>query len=324
VIGLLVCALVALASVGCKPAIRSASSEIPRAATPALVDTGLEVFEEPETRQRLADVLGTPEMQRAFEELAAGFTRGALQGLSSEETAALVARFTSVLVESLSSEMDRLGPALARLSEPTEKYVAGLTAAMVRAASDELARSMGPAMRTAITEEIGPALRQAMAEDLGPGLAAMLRSAELNDALGGAVRVASRQAVLGSNDALADLAEHRSEDRSEAPLGAVGQLFTQRTWLLPLLITAAIFSIPVVWLLRDRAATKRARAESDRRAARAGALLAAMELERDGGRSSEVLALLRRELAPDDVVEEGATEDRPRVARRPPRPRPAT
>ena len=62
-------------------------------------------LEEPKARQQFADVMATPEMQRAMGEVSSAFVKGVALGLSSEEMAQELAatsrRMTDVMTESL-------------------------------------------------------------------------------------------------------------------------------------------------------------------------------------------------------------------------------
>jgi hypothetical protein len=254
-----------------------------------------------------------------------------VEGLSGEELARLVAEFTSAVVQVLAERVAELEPALGRLADETERRAASLTAAVVGAATQEIVRAMGPAIRAMITDEIGPALRQTMADELGPGLAAMLRAPEVNAALGETARVVAREGVIGSNDALVILAEQHRDDRSDAPLGLLGRYFGTRTWLLAAIVVAAVLAIPLAWLFRERIRARRYREESERRAARADALFEAVE-RAGGAPSSELIALLRQQIVRQDAASEREARRDAREAarrdergpRRPPRPRPAT
>ena len=75
-LALFVLAVLALtASAGCAGTVRSAS----RAAVPVIVDESLGAFEDPLTRQRFEQILGSPEMQGALEETARAFVHGAVE-----------------------------------------------------------------------------------------------------------------------------------------------------------------------------------------------------------------------------------------------------
>src|SRR5689334_12871899 len=75
----------ALASNGCAQTAKSAGAEAAKGAVPAGTRAELTTLEDPNTRERLAGVLATPEVQRAIDELSAGISRGVVEGLTSEE-----------------------------------------------------------------------------------------------------------------------------------------------------------------------------------------------------------------------------------------------
>jgi len=249
-----------LAGAGCTPAVHAASAEIPKTATPAVADASLKVLEDPQTRDRIAAVLGTPEVQKALAEISEGLSIGVLDGLSREQ---------------LAQRLKDLDPVVRRLA-------GAIGDAIVRSAADEVRRSLGPA------------IREALDEDMAPAFAAMLRTPELRDALGEATREVAKQAVYGSNDALASLAEQRKLTRN-GPIGAIGAFFDGRTWLLVLLAVAAAFAIPLAWLVKERAAAKRYHLEAERRTAETASLLRALDEMGDAPISRDLLSLLRRQ-----------------------------
>jgi hypothetical protein len=211
---------------GCAPTVRSATEAAARAGAPAAADATLQVLEDQRMRERLAAVMATPEIQEAIQELSAGVAAGVVKGITTEEMA-------------------------------PERFAGAVTQQIMRSASAEISKSIAPAMHQAIVDDLGPAMRESMHKDLAPGFAAMLKSPDVQSALAETSREVARQAVLGSNEGLAELAEKRKRDEGGAPLGSIGAFFMRRTWLLALLVAAAVFSVPIVWLLRERRATKR-------------------------------------------------------------------
>src|SRR5262249_38654672 len=82
----------------CASRARSFAADAPRLAIPATVDEGLKAGEDESTRNRLELVLASPEIQQAIEEVAKAAAKGALDGLSSEETNERLASLTRTLV----------------------------------------------------------------------------------------------------------------------------------------------------------------------------------------------------------------------------------
>jgi hypothetical protein len=136
-----------------------------------------------------------------------------------------------------------------------------------------------------------------MQRDFAPGLAAALQTPELREAVGQSVREIVRQGVYGSNDALAELAAKQEKEHKSAPLGSIGAFFSKRTWLLVLLVVAAVFSLPLAWLLKQRAESNRYRQEAERRRAEASVLLRAIDAAGDNPLAADLMRLLRKQLA---------------------------
>src|SRR5689334_8463247 len=76
---------------GCQAAFQRAATEAPRGAVPAVVDETLKAGEDPRTRQRLVQVLETPEMKRAIAEIARSAVAAALEEASAEASEERVA-----------------------------------------------------------------------------------------------------------------------------------------------------------------------------------------------------------------------------------------
>lgn len=298
---------------GCAPNVRAMSADVAKGATPAAAESGLATMEDPETRARLAKVLGTPEMQLAMREVSAGLSRGVVEGLSSEAMEQhldkLVTRLSRATILAISKGMDEdLSPAMERMVGSSidaamsserraqmSRLAGAIVAEIMRSIAAELPASVAPAMRKALHDDLGPALRETVNKDLTPALADMARSPAIKAAFGEAAHEVARQSVLGSNQALAELAEQRKRENGGGPLGSVVTFFGERTWLLGVLMTVLMFSVPLVWLVVDR--RRRQRAFEARRAEGAAAILDAMDAKGD---SRELVALLRRQLLVHD------------------------
>jgi hypothetical protein len=160
---LVVCAPLVM---GCTGLLTSSAPKVTRAAVPAAIDESLNTFDEPATRRRVAELMGTPEMQRAAGELGGAAVDGAVDGASStrsEErlsrlTAQLTDTFTRSLAEGLENERGRIRATL-------DTTAAEATHAASRAAADELRESIGPAVRESLVTALrSPDLRAALDE----------------------------------------------------------------------------------------------------------------------------------------------------------------
>jgi len=135
--GIVVLAFVIGAAVvtsGCGASVRSAARDVPRLATPIVIDESIHSFEEPEVRERVARIMGSPEMQSAFREAAAAAVAGGVGQLATADVDARAARLTDAVAKSL-----------------------------VRGASAEIPRTLAPALRQSIVESLrAPELRDAL------------------------------------------------------------------------------------------------------------------------------------------------------------------
>jgi len=215
----------AVSGVGCKAAVRDAASEVPRAAAPSLTKATVETFEDPQLRDRIADILASPEMQRGFEEASAAIAKGVAQGLTdaqlAEQLRAMIQRLTRELAVAVTATLREAQPAV-------EELAAAMTKGVVRSMNESLGK------------------------ELAPAIAATLRNPELRDAVGETGRDIGRQVVLGSNDGLHELEEGK---RGE---GLIAK-FTQNIPLIAVCIGFAVLLIPIAWLLAERRAFRRDR-----------------------------------------------------------------
>lgn len=298
---------------GCAHTIRSATGEVVAGAAPAAAKSTLTLAEDDKLRERVAQALETPEIQRALAAVSRGVVHGATQQMA-VDVPPLVDQLSQTVSKTLKKNMAgieagtdaltrravsaALDEALAEGRQAKmEKFMTNMTSALSKTLAAEMS-TISPALSKAIKEDLGPAAGEVLKKET----VGLLGSPELKDALAGIVREVSRQGVLGTNDGIAELAEKRRVEGKNAPLGAIGTFFSERTWLIGGLITALFLAIPIVWLMRQHRDAKRYRDEAERRANRAAALLAALQtLERlNEDSKEEVLSLLREELRDSD------------------------
>ncbi len=130
---------VAALACGCGASVRSAARDVPRIATPVVIDESIHSLEDPAVRERIARIMGTPEMQRAFRDAAAAAVTGGAGELAR-------------------SDVDARAEALA------DAVAKGL----VRSASAEIPRTLAPAVRQAVVESLrAPDLRDALRDTTG-------------------------------------------------------------------------------------------------------------------------------------------------------------
>jgi hypothetical protein len=154
---------------GCAPTVEGASKSAAKGATTG----GVQSLEDPETRQRVAEIAGSPEVQKAIEEVAGDATKGAAQALTDAEMTERTRRMASIIA-------------------------ADTTKVVMRTMAEELSRTVGPAIEN-VGRDTSSAVRTAMADP------------DLRAAMGSIAFDVSRQAVFGSNEATAELERNKQE-----------------------------------------------------------------------------------------------------------------
>jgi hypothetical protein len=251
----LLAAIGALYSVGCSPTLESAGKAITNGVVPSAIESGLTTLEEERTRQRVLALMSSPEMQKTIETLAKDVTRGVTEGIgiqsddlakrSSELAANIAATATRVAMDAAMSEI--ASPANEkRLAEVLSVATAAATQSAIQAMASELPRSLGPAIAEMVRRDIAPSVR---------GLAS---DAETRSAVGSIAFEASRQAVLGSNEALAELEQKHHKQGLLAHLSGV---FSEGGAVLAVLVAVgfAAFVALLVAFLSTRSKLKHAR-----------------------------------------------------------------
>jgi len=192
-----------MGSAGCTSTVRSAS----RAAVPVVVDESLGAFEDPQNRERLEQILGSPEMQAAIRETSHALVRGALEPGTDLRVQEGTAALTDTVAEVLARDLrDRILPAT--VEGMRESLREGLTPddrrAVLAAVNGAIAQATATALRSASAElprSFGPAIQAAVVESLN--------SPELHAAVASILADAARASLVSSRDLLTDL--HRSD-----------------------------------------------------------------------------------------------------------------
>lgn len=160
---------------GCAAHVASAAAKVPKVAIPAAVNASLTSLEDPGTRERLAAIAGTPEMQQVIR----GFGQSVVQGVLDDPT----------------FHPEALRRAL-------RDSAAEATRAALLAAAVEAPRTLGPAVRTSIVDALGAQdVRDAVAMTASDATRAALRSSfdvlkQLHEEEGGAQLIAKLQRWL--------------------------------------------------------------------------------------------------------------------------------
>jgi hypothetical protein len=218
------------ALVGCAPNLQSAAKDVTQGAVPAAIDSSLETLAEQRTRERVLQLMSSPEMQKTLEAMAASFTKGATKVLTSDEMAKSSAELSSSIARAATRVA--VDAAMAEMASPENErrltdLMTAATAAAARSAmvsmADELRRSLGPALGDMVRDNVVPSIRGIMTDS------------DTRSTMGAMVFEASRQAVLGSNDAMAELERKRNK---QGTLARLSGLFEHTELLLVFVVVA--------------------------------------------------------------------------------------
>lgn len=202
--------------------IQSVSPSIGREMTPVVVDAGLKAIEDPAIQARMSVLLreASRELTPHVGPIAETAVRGAIRGAMSELSSAQSERALSHVV----------GAVVAGSVPPLAKGLAGV--------------DLGTGVSTAMTSQIGPAFQKVLQDNLTPGFAEALEDARVQRAIGATVHVISKEIVLGSSEAMAELAA--AKPPNDPPLiERVGKL----TSLSVGLVRTATWSIAIIAVL---------------------------------------------------------------------------
>jgi hypothetical protein len=245
------------AVVGCAPNLQSAAKEVAVGAAPAAIDSSLETLTEQRTRDRVLLLMSSPEMQKTLESIATSFTKGATKVLTSDE----MAKSSSELASSIAQAATRVAvdAAMSELASPAnERRLTDLMTAATTAATRSAMVSMADELR----RTLGPALGDMVRENVVPSVRGLMTDSDARSTVGAIAFEVSRQAVLGSNDAMAELERRRNKQGTLAQLSG---LFAHTQLLLAGAAVAGLAMIGLlVALLSTRSKLKHARlAERD-------------------------------------------------------------
>jgi hypothetical protein len=183
---------------GCGASIRSAATEGARMAVPVVIDEKLNLLEDPVVRERIERFLRTPEVQRAIHEAAVSATAGALDEVSSDAESERLAKAASRVTVAVSRALAEVvkeevlnessyRDTLSTLEASASDVTTTATRAAIRAAADEIPRSLGPS--------------------IGDSMATELESPRFRRVLAGVVEDATKAAILGAQQGIIDVRE---------------------------------------------------------------------------------------------------------------------
>jgi hypothetical protein len=189
-----------------------------KAAAKGATGGSVQTLENPETRRRIAEIAGSPEVQKAIEEIAGEATTGAARALTDDEMA---------------ERTRRLAGAIA----------AETTKVALRTMADELPRTVGPAIES-VGRDTASAVRSGLADP------------ETRASLSSTVFELSRQAVLGSNEATAELERNKGGQGTVAHVSRIFTVGGVVLWVLLALLVLGVVLLSLA-LARTRAQLRR-------------------------------------------------------------------
>jgi hypothetical protein len=298
------------------------AAEIPRAATPGVIEGGLEGLDDPVNKRRLAHILASPEMKVIQRELVADILDGSLAALGEPERVERVGVVTSRYAASLLHGFSRdVAPELSTATSTTMHGVMGvalsaenqrqmqrLVGSLVQASVEPIAKGLSDAelsssMSGALTKELGPAIQNVLRDNLGPGLAEALSSDEVKRALGNTAHALGREMILGANEGLASVQEGKSSKSSDpsvlASFSSLAQQGVTAGRFFPW-VAAAVAVLLGVWVWRLRGQTTRYRTEGEQRAETTRVLTEALGAAEGKPWSGELFTALEDRLRSDD------------------------
>jgi hypothetical protein len=183
---------------GCGSILRQASEEVPRAATPAVVDSGLEQLEDPKVRARIAAIMQTPEIKAALDAAAAEIANGAVGGLTRDDAQARLDRLATALVASTARALAQ--SVRTELVPATREVVRGLSDADKKAITDAVS-----AGTQAITKDVAQTLGTELPPALGKTIATSLEKPEVRAQFEDVVRQVAKSSALGAAEAASEI-----------------------------------------------------------------------------------------------------------------------
>lgn len=250
---------VLLFSAGCGPVIDQASARAPRAATPVVMDESLKAMEDARTRERVAALMATPELQQTLRELGAAVGPGVLDGLSTEESKAridaLAKDLVTAVVRAMVAETKTVThEAIAAISEPeVQRTLDQMVAMMAKSATHSAIRAAADDIPTTLS----PAIRKVLADSVS--------SPEMRAAASLAAHDIAQGAVFGSRDAVTEMDQKKPVDGGLVE--RITGMLVKAGWAV-VLISALVVGLVAAGMLSLRARairSERASEESSRK-----------------------------------------------------------
>lgn len=282
-----VTSMTGLASTGCAPAIERASKNVPRSATPVVIDESIKALEDQHTRERLEKVMATPELQQTIRELASATVPGVLDGLDSDESKARIQDFSKALAAAL---VEELRPAMHdAVQQALSKDVQVQLDRMVSEMASQATHSVMQTAATDVPTTLSPAMRAALAENLG--------APEVRNAAAATAHDVAKSALLGSREAIIQV--QQAQERTEGPVQRLAR-FLDRVGILLAIFSVLFIGLVTFGMLSLRSRAIRAEQASEASAQRVRKLATMMLSSAGQGWSSAEKAEFERELDVED------------------------
>ncbi len=308
--------LALVASSGCAHAMGELAGSAAATATPEVVHAGLAAVDTAETRRQVLEILASPDVQKAAQLLMARLTDGTLDALTTGDRANRIAALSSWFVTHIAESVSRslhadLGPEIAQvvsasveaslqqaLSPENQARMASAVAVLVQQSVTTLAAS--------VNSELRPTMRAILREDLGPALRDALGDKTTQEALAGAMRVLTRQAVLGMQDAFVEIDAREKAGRGPPTLMSRLQALAvdgSNLTRYVAAVLAVLVALLAVWLFRTRRRATHATREVERRQAALLSLSQALKTTEGRPWSDELREVLENALRDDAKAE---------------------
>jgi hypothetical protein len=241
----LLCGCVAM-SAGCAETLRKTAKDAAKDAAPAAVEGSVNAAHQPQTRDRIAEVLADPQIRQATSELSQAIADGVLNSFTEKERLTGAQAASDAFVEHMSRTL------AASLRHDLGPAVSGIVA-------DSLQRSLDAQVEARL-EVMARAVARGSMEGLADGWQAQLEHSgpTIDGLVKNVARTAGREATLGFQDAVATTTS--KQRAGNAPTGDVLALAgrTSDSLLLAFrfagwLLVAAVVVIAVsgiVWAVR--------------------------------------------------------------------------
>lgn len=260
---------------------------------------------EPRTREVMAEFLSDPEVQGAARDISATIAGGIVDEVAQPERLERVgASLDDFLAVAAGSAGTRAAEAFAaRSPEVTRAFLGAASTeqgrAQVSAVAGAVTQGVARSLSQEIEREIGPAMREVIRTDISKAVAEGLDD-NVNEALGRTARTISREVVLGSQEALAELGS-----REGSVLGGVRRSAKLGIGLFKLLSLLFGVGLIVLFALYLRTLLKERRFERVSEDREAALLLLASTIKVAHGRpwGAELRELLREEMRDEPAAE---------------------